>query len=194
MPEVSYIKAPEYQDGHAGYSDPLDEQTFDINTVNAIEHSKFWSSTAIIITYDDSDGWYDHVEPPTVNGSNDSTVDTALCTSVAVTEGSRNDRCGYGMRMPFVVISPYTRQNYVSHTLINQASVVSFIEDNWLHGKRLGGGSFDAISGSLDGHGGVLDFRTRPHDTPVILNPASGEVVSPRYDTLAHIKKLDKKK
>src|ERR1700722_2148803 len=98
------------------------------------------------------------------------------------------------MRLPFIVISPLTRQNYVSHTLINQASVVSFIEDNWLHGKRLGGGSFDAISGSLDGHGGVLDFRTRPHDTPVILNPASGEVVSPWYDTLAHVKKLDKKK
>jgi phospholipase C len=191
MPAVSYIKAPEYQDGHAGYSDPLDEQTFDINTINAIEHSKFWPSTAIIITYDDSDGWYDHVTPPVVNGSDDSTVDTALCTSAAVTIGTRNDRCGYGMRMPFIVISPWSRTNYVSHTLINQASVVKFIENNWLRGERIGGGSFDAISGNLDGPGGLLDFLQFPHLIPVILDPATGAVVSPAWDTTPEVKSLD---
>ena len=192
MPDVSYLKAPEYQDGHAGYSDPLDEQTFVVNTVNAIEQSKFWPSTAIVITYDDSDGWYDHVAPQVLNGSNDTTVgDTTLCSSVAVTLGTRNDRCGLGMRMPFIVISPWTRQNFVSHTLINQASVVNFIEDNWLGGQRLGGGSFDAISGSLDGPRGLLDFHQFPHFTPVILDPTTGEVVSPWSDTLAAVKKAD---
>jgi len=64
LPAVSLVKAPRYQDGHAGYSDPIDEQTYLVNTINAIEHSKFWKSTAIIITYDDSDGWYDQVMPP----------------------------------------------------------------------------------------------------------------------------------
>ena len=62
MPAVSYLKAAEYQDAHPGYSDPLDEQNFLVNTVNEIEQSKYWKSTAIVITYDDSDGWYDHVD------------------------------------------------------------------------------------------------------------------------------------
>ena len=87
MPAVSFLKAAEYQDGHPGYSDPLDEQNFIVNTVNQIEQSKYWTSTAIVITYDDSDGWYDHVTPPVVNGSNDPTTDAALCTSTPVRLG-----------------------------------------------------------------------------------------------------------
>ena len=64
LPAVSYLKAPAYQDGHAGYSDPLDEQTFLANTINQLESLPTWSSTAVVITYDDSDGWYDqHARP-----------------------------------------------------------------------------------------------------------------------------------
>ena len=88
------------------------------------------------------------------------------------------DRCGFSQRLPMLVISPYTRDNYVSSKLTGQASVISFIEDNWLHGKRLGNGSYDAISGRLDGPNGLLDFFTRPHFRPVILNPGTGAVVS----------------
>ena len=51
--------------------------------------------------------------------------------------------------MPFLVISPWAKKNYVDQTLITQASVVRFIEDNWLNGERLGGGSFDATAGSI---------------------------------------------
>jgi phospholipase C len=177
LPSVSYLKAAEYQDGHPGYSDPLDEQQFIVNEVNAIEKSKYWASTAIVITYDDSDGWYDHQAPTIINGSNDATQDTSICTSVAVTVGSTNDRCGYSQRLPFVVISPYTRENYVSSNQTNTASVVNFIEGNWLHGQRIPN-SFDATSGSLDARGGLLDFNTRPHFTPLILNPTTGAVVS----------------
>jgi phospholipase C len=177
LPSVSYLKAAEYQDGHPGYSDPLDEQQFIVNEVNAIEKSKYWASTAIVITYDDSDGWYDHQAPTIINGSNDATQDTSICTSVAVTVGSTNDRCGYSQRLPFVVISPYTRENYVSSNNINTASVVTFIENNWLHGQRIPN-SFDATSGSLDARGGVLDFNVKPHYTPLILNPTTGAVVS----------------
>jgi phospholipase C len=177
LPAVSFLKAGEYQDAHPGYSDPLDEQHFIVKTVNAIESSPFWKSTAIVITYDDSDGWYDHQKSPIVNGSKDSTVDTALCESKKVGLGGRNDRCGFGPRLPLVVISPYTRQNYVSHNLTNQASILRFIEDNWLHGQRLPGGSFDKVSGSLDARNGVLDFRTRPHFAKLILNPITGAVV-----------------
>ena len=177
MPAVSYLKAAEYQDGHPGYSDPLDEQTFLVNTINQIEESKYWKSTAIVITWDDSDGWYDHQVMPVVNGSN-TAADTAFCSSVADDAGQLPDRCGYGQRLPMLVISPWTRQNYVSNNLTNTASVPAFIEDNWLGGERIGGGSYDAISGSLDGRGGLLDFFTRPHFRPVILNPTTGEVVS----------------
>jgi phospholipase C len=176
LPSVSYLKAPEAEDAHPGYSDPIDEQKFLVNTINSVEKSKYWASTAIVVTYDDSDGWYDHQAPKIVNGSDDATQDAAICTSAAVSIGSANDRCGYSQRLPLVVISPYTRQNYVSSNLTNTASVVKFIEDNWLHGKSIPG-SFDATSGSLDGRGGVLDFSIRPHFSPVILNPATGAVV-----------------
>ena len=47
-------------DGHAGYSDPLLEQQFVVTVINALQKSNLWSSTAIVITWDDSDGWYDH--------------------------------------------------------------------------------------------------------------------------------------
>ena len=176
LPSVSYLKAPEAEDAHPGYSDPIDEQKFLVNTINSVEESKYWASTAVVVTYDDSDGWYDHVAPTIVNGSDDATQDAAICTSVAVAIGSANDRCGYSQRLPFVVISPWTRENYVSSNQINTASVVKFIEDNWLHGESIPG-SFDASSGSLDAPGGVLDFRTFPHLLPVILNPATGAVV-----------------
>ncbi len=177
MPSVSYLKAAEYQDGHAGYSDPLDEQTFLANTINQIEKSKYWKNTAIVVTYDDSDGWYDHQNSPRVNGSN-TAQDAAVCTGTPAGRSGYPNRCGYGPRLPLLVISPYTRDNYVSHNVTDQSSVVRFIEDNWLGGQRLGGGSFDALAGSFDAPGGVLDFRTRPHFRPVILDPSTGEVVS----------------
>jgi phospholipase C len=177
MPAVSYLKAPAYQDGHAGYSNPIDEQTFLVNTINQIEQSKFWKSTAIVVTYDDSDGWYDHQVMPVVNGSNTS-ADTSFCSSVPTTLDHWTTRCGYGQRLPLVVISPWTRTNYVSGNLTDQSSVVRFIEDNWLGGQRIGGGSYDRIAGSLNARGGVLNFRVRPNFRPVILNPNTGEVVS----------------
>ncbi len=175
LPSVSFLKAAEYQDGHPGYSDPLDEQHFIVNTVNEIERSKYWDSTAIIVTYDDSDGWYDHVAPPIVNGSN-TAQDAAICNTVPTRLDSYTDRCGYGIRLPLVVISPWTKSNFVSHVQTNTASVTKFIEDNWLGGERIAG-SYDAISGNLNAPGGVIDFRTFPQFRPVILDPTSGQVL-----------------
>jgi phospholipase C len=177
LPSVSYLKATTAQSGHPGESDPLDEQQWLVNTVNQIEQSRYWSSTAIVITYDDSDGWYDHVAPKLLNGSDNSTIDTAMCEATAITVGSGNGRCGYSQRLPMIVISPYTRDNYVSNNLTDTTSVVKFIEQNWLHGQTIPG-SFDATSGSLDARGGLLDFNTRPHFQPLILNPTTGAVVS----------------
>jgi phospholipase C len=177
LPSVSYLKATTAQSAHPGESDPLDEQQWLVNTVNQIEQSKYWPSTAIVITYDDSDGWYDHVAPKLLNGSDNSTIDTAMCEETAVTVGSGNGRCGYSQRLPMIVISPYTRDNYVSSNLTDTTSVVKFIEDNWLHGNRIPG-SFDATSGSLDAPGGLLDFGVKPHYQPLILDPTTGAVVS----------------
>ena len=67
---MSFLKAPGYQDGHAGYSDPLDEQTFIVQVVNFLQQkSNDWANTAVVIAYDDSDGWYDHPTSAIVNQS-----------------------------------------------------------------------------------------------------------------------------
>jgi phospholipase C len=171
MPAVSFLKAAEYQDAHPGYSDPLDEQTFLVNTINQIEKSKFWKNTAIVIAYDDSDGWYDHQKPVIVNGS-DTSLDAAICSSSPVRLAGIPVRCGYSQRLPMLVISPWARTNYVSHQLTNTASIIKFAENNWLGGKRIGGGSFDASSNSLSG---MLQFFA-PRFRPVILDPATGAV------------------
>jgi len=174
IPSVSFLKAPEYQDGHAGYSDPLDEQTFIVNTINELQKSPEWSSTAVVIAYDDSDGWYDHVTPPIQNGSTDASVDqSALCGNAPIL-GGYQDRCGPGPREPLLVISPFSKQNYVDHTLTEQTSVLRFIEDNWFTG-RIGDSSFDKSSNSITG---MLDFNHKPSTTPVLLDPSTGAVTS----------------
>jgi phospholipase C len=172
MPAVSFLKAAKYQDGHAGYSDPLDEQNFLVNTINALEKTSYWSSTAIIITYDDSDGWYDHVMSPIVMQSsdpaNDAILGSNLCGKVAT--GFPNDRCGYGERLPVLVISPYAKSNYVDNTLTDQTSILRFIEDNWGLG-RTGSTSFDNYAGTLDNMFAFGNGATTP---ALFLNPITG--------------------
>ncbi|WIX76112.1 alkaline phosphatase family protein [Amycolatopsis carbonis] len=172
MPAVSFLKAPSYQDGHAGYSDSLDEQAFVVSEINRIQASPHWRDTAIVLAYDDSDGWYDHVPSKIVNGSHDSAQDSAICTSHPVRLGGYADRCGYGPRLPLLVISPYSRVNHVDHTMTDQTSVLRFIEDNW-HLGRIGDGSFDALAAPLTG---MFDF-SHPKAKPLKLDPESGAVV-----------------
>ena len=171
MPAVSFLKAPEYQDGHAGYSDPLDEQQFVVGEINRIQQSPDWKSTAIVLAYDDSDGWYDHQKSPIVNGSHDASQDQAVCTAKATTVGKYADRCGYGPRLPLLVVSPFSKVNHVDHTLTDQTSVLKFIEDNWFTG-RVGDSSFDSRAGSLNG---MFDFWW-PHARKVTLDPKTGAV------------------
>ena len=142
FPAVSILKADGFQDGHAGYSSPLDEQTFIVNTVNFLESQPDWASTLIVIAYDDSDGWYDHQMGPIVSQSD---VDAdRLGTRRRVNAGSNGlasaeprtldgigGRCGYGPRLPFIVISPFAKKNFVDHTITDQSSIIPFIEDNW---------------------------------------------------------------
>jgi phospholipase C len=175
LPAVSFIKPRVNSTGHPDDSDPLLEQHFLVETLNRLERSRDWSTMAVLITYDDSDGWYDHVMPPIMSPSNDPANDALLgpgklCGTPAT--GAYLNRCGYGPRLPFLVISPFAKSNYVSRTTADQSSIIRFIEDNWGLG-RLGDQSFDAMAGS------VLDlFRFDGARTaPLFLNPDTGEPV-----------------
>jgi phospholipase C len=184
MPAVSFLKAPGYQDAHAGYSDPIDEQNFVVTVINFLQGTADWKTTAVIIAYDDSDGWYDHQMSPIVNQSQtamDALTAPGACGSNAntaldgVTTGRVQGRCGYGPRLPLLVISPYAKQNYVDHTVTDQSSITRFIEDNWLGGQRIPG-SFDALAGSLNG---MFNFTTNvPNWGAYILDPTTGLVVT----------------
>jgi len=182
MAQVSFLKAPGFQDGHAGYSDPLDEQTFVVNEINLIEASPFWANTAIIIAYDDSDGWYDHLSD-LVNGSQ-TTADYAFC-NVAPTLGGVTTttpvqgRCGHGPRLPLLIISPWAKANFVDNTLTDQSSITRFIEDVFLGGTRIGGGSYDASAGSLMSSFNFSNAAAPPNPTPLFLSPTTGAVCSP---------------
>ncbi|HEY2474129.1 MAG TPA: alkaline phosphatase family protein, partial [Candidatus Cybelea sp.] len=75
---------------------------------NAIGESKAWNTTAIIIVWDDWGGWYDHVAPP----------------------GKRRYG-GLGFRVPAIVVSPYAKSGYISHTEYDFGSIIKFVNENW---------------------------------------------------------------
>jgi phospholipase C len=175
LPAVTYLKAPGYEDGHAAYSDPADEQQFLVREINALEKTPDWSSTAVIISYDDSDGWYDHVYSGVTNGSlspADNLTNTVKGTISATNQVSQQcgakpqatpplageqGRCGLGPRLPLVVISPCARQNAVDSDLSDQSSILNFIEYNW---------HLPAIPGSFDQ---ALKSRDRAENIPFDL-------------------------
>ncbi len=184
FPAVSFVKNIGIQDGHAGYSDPFDEQTAVVKLVNFLEEQPTWSSTAVVILYDDSDGWYDHQMSPIVNqstGSSDALTGPSACGTgglqlPGIDPGNAHalGRCGYGPRQPLIVISPWALENAVDHTITDQTSVIRFIEDNWLGGERIGGGSFDAIANSISQ---MFNFSQVRSDGILILNPSTGEQI-----------------
>lgn len=184
FPQVAFLKAPAYENAHAGNSDPLDGQDFIVRVINFLEQQKQWDHTAVILTYDDSDGWYDHVASPRVNSSRsseDALTAPGVCgdgtprlRGIAANNPHAEGRCGYGPRLPLLVISPWARPNFVAHNVTDQTSVLRLIEDTFLHGERIGEGSFDASSGSLDP---MFDFSgTQPGNTKLLLlHPSTGE-------------------
>jgi phospholipase C len=191
LPSVTFLKAPGFMDGHAQYSDPLLEQHFLVQVINTVMTSKYWKDTAIIIAYDDSDGWYDHVYGPLANASN---LSALPASSDALTgsgqcgvplSGAVLGRCGYGPRLPLLVVSRFARANFVDHAVTDQSSVLRLIEDNFGLGRLdspgksvADGGSFDQIAGSItnmldfeDGHDGAHDRN----DPLLLLDPNTGQ-------------------
>src|SRR5262249_53612469 len=121
--------------------------------------------------------WYDHVMPPIVNPSaatSDALTGAGKCGDVPANSTGYPDRCGYGPRQPLLVISPYSKVNFVDNTLTDQPSVLKFIEDNWQLG-RIGDQSYDAKAGSI---AGMFDFNPDHARAPkVFLDPETGVVV-----------------
>jgi phospholipase C len=184
FPAVSFLKAIRLQDAHPGNSDPLDEQAFIVKVANFLQGQPEWANTALVVLYDDSDGWYDHQLGQIVNGSKsaaDALTGAGSCGSGAtalpgVTAAHAQGRCGYGPRQPLVVISPWAKHNFVDSSITDQTSVIHFIEDNWLSGQRIGQGSFDAIANSISS---LFDFKQTVSNDLFILNEDTGQPVNP---------------
>jgi phospholipase C len=212
LPAVSYLKAANQQDEHPGNSDPLSGQTFIVDVINALQQSDEWDETAVIVNYDDTDGWYDHVTGPIVNqtafasgtdnagtNANDSLIPvlplststtpakasliptSGICGSPAGGAGSSTPRCGYGIRLPLLVVSPWAKENFVDHTVTDQSSSLAFIEYNWNLDSidpsptAIGqGGSFDRVAGSLLN---MFDFDDHQPTSRLILDDQTGLVM-----------------
>ncbi|HYL58280.1 MAG TPA: alkaline phosphatase family protein, partial [Candidatus Acidoferrales bacterium] len=174
FPAVSFLKADGYQDGHAGYSSPLDEQTFIANTVNFLLQRPEWPNTLVIIAYDDSDGWYDH-QMSTIVSQSITSADTVGGVNLCGTKNTDGiaGRCGYGPRLPLIAISPFAKPNFVDHTLTDQSSILKFIADNW--GLNLGQlpNSMAQIAGPLTN---MLDFSTEVAESVrLFIDPTTGK-------------------
>jgi phospholipase C len=184
LPAVSFLKPGQYQDGHAGYSDPVDEDHFIARWTNLVQQSSAWKDTAVVIAYDDSDGWYDHMAPTLLNGSSnpgafpqDDGKDEPWCADFAASHpplAGQQNRCGPGTRQPLLVISPYSKRNFVDHTGTEQTSVTRFIEDNWGLG-RLGPDRFDERARPIDA---MFDFASPPRTEPFLLREDTGAVAA----------------
>lgn len=104
MQQVSFIKPIGENNEHPGYAALLQGQQHVAAIVQAIQASPYWKNTAIIITYDENGGRWDHVAPPVI------------------------DRWGPGTRVPFIIISPWARHGFVDHTQYETVSILTFIE------------------------------------------------------------------
>jgi phospholipase C len=105
LPAVSWVIPDGQNSDHSGFGRLDTGPSWVAQVVNAVGHSQYWSSSAIVILWDDWGGWYDHVPPPQL------------------------DYQGLGIRVPMIVVSPYARKGYVSHTQYEFGSVVKFIEN-----------------------------------------------------------------
>jgi phospholipase C len=89
--------------------------------------------------------------------------------------GAYQDRCGYGGRMPLLIISPFAKENYVDHQIIDQTSILRFIEDNWQLG-HIGDQSFDEKASSILS---MFNFTNSHYANKLFLNSSNGTIIHP---------------
>jgi len=118
LPSVYWIQPDGARDMHPGGGNVLDGVEFVDEIVQAVKSSGQWQNTAIIILFDESGGWYDHVPPPQLSGD-------------PFGVGGQ----GLGMRVPVMIISPYAKTNYISHQQMDFVSILRFIQWNWNLGE-----------------------------------------------------------
>ncbi len=137
LPAVSFVKAIGYKTEHPGAGLEL---SAGVNWASAlireIEASAYGGSTLVILTYDEGGGFYDHVAPPAT---------------------SAIDGQPYGTRLPFLAVGPFVKKSFISHVQMEHASIVKFIEWNWLGQKTGQLGTRDTVVNNL---GSVLDPST----------------------------------
>ena len=107
LPAVSFVKPLGEVNEHPGYTNVLSGEQHVAELLRALRASPHWKHTAVIITYDENGGFWDHVAPPVI------------------------DRWGPGVRVPTLVISPLARHGYVDHNQYDTSSILALIEHRW---------------------------------------------------------------
>jgi acid phosphatase len=107
LPAVSFIKPLGADNEHPGYATELNGQQHVADLVSTLQSSPYWNDTAIIITYDEHGGRWDHVAPPVV------------------------DKWGPGSRVPAIIISPFAKKNFVDHAQYDTTAIMKLIEERW---------------------------------------------------------------
>ena len=152
LPSISWVKAPEIGDGHPGYSGPALEDAFVGDLVGKLQASRYWKDTALIIAFDETGGWWDHVSPRDLGGPFANFVNGAPNLSGCQYPGIPNVSCGeagLGPRMPALVISRFARKGFVDHNLLNTASLDKWVEWNYRLPALGVWGNRDVRAGSL---------------------------------------------
>jgi len=122
LPAVAFVKPLGPDNEHPGYANLVRGQQHVLELVAAVMNSPYWKDTAIIITYDEHGGRWDHVAPPKV------------------------DRWGPGARVPTIIVSPFAKRRYIDHTQYDTTAILKLIETRW--GLRPLN-SRDAVAGDL---------------------------------------------
>ena len=139
LPQVAEIYAGSDAglDEHGSVSDstPINIQhgaRYTSTLINALMESSYWQTSAFIFTFDESGGLYDHVSPqPAVSPDGIKPVDLLSTDVCATITGPLCDFVWTGYRIPFTVISPYAKKNYVSHTVMDETAILKFIEERF---------------------------------------------------------------
>jgi phospholipase C len=152
LPAVSWVIPTGQASDHASINDGSGP-SWVASVVNAIGASAYWPNTAVIITWDDWGGWYDHVPPPQV-----------------INDGSSwGSGYVYGFRVPLIVVSPYARRGYVSHVQHDFGSILKFTEE--IDGLP----SLGYADERADDLSDCFDFRHLPPRFQTIAAPLSAE-------------------
>jgi phospholipase C len=170
LPQVSWIVAPagytEHPDWPSNYGAWYMSKIFDI----LVSNPEVWSKTVFLINYDENDGGFDHVVPPTPPQTSANGASTVNIENEIVTNASPTGPIGLGVRVPFLAISPWSKGGYVDSQVFDHTSVIQFIEKRFaVHESNISPWR-RAVAGDLTS---VFNFAN-PNDAPIRLPTTQG--------------------